>query len=380
MSTPTSIEAELLDQCGELLKFAAENKTGLPVQVVTDIEEAWDAQSKSNWNPQIATKFWTAYDGLCSHLRPVTLDTLSASRPVDSCLSRFGYKAKTSFSRRWAYLFLVLLVVILVISMFLAYVTTTGEILTHDIQDLMTQGDKAVSDIRQQISERPNGIQDTTDLDGAALTPDARLWVVHLRQRLIDLWTIADTLYDKTNVSVSKLLSLGEYPLCVEGKFPSTTNHCYYKGEIRQPKTLQNVLDNTQDFYNFFETQRTVRARTNKAITRLAGIKAYILPALLGMLGACTYVVRTISDQIKDFTFSRTSPVRHMLRVALGSIVGVVVVTFYGTPTATQLSASAWAFVAGYAMEAVFAMFDHGSWGHSPWRVSLDEFHQPRMR
>jgi hypothetical protein len=47
MNAPTSIETQILEQCGELLKFAAENKTGLPVQVVTDIEEAWDAQAQS---------------------------------------------------------------------------------------------------------------------------------------------------------------------------------------------------------------------------------------------------------------------------------------------------------------------------------------------
>ena len=44
--------------------------------------------------------------------------------------------------------------------------------------------------------------------------------------------------------------------------------------------------------------------------------------------------------------------------MALGSIVGVVVVTFYGAPEAVKLSASAWAFVAGYAMEGVFAVFE----------------------
>jgi hypothetical protein len=44
--------------------------------------------------------------------------------------------------------------------------------------------------------------------------------------------------------------------------------------------------------------------------------------------------------------------------VALGSIVGVVIVTFYDAPSVVQLSASAWAFIAGYAMESVFAAFD----------------------
>ncbi len=125
--------------------------------------------------------------------------------------------------------------------------------------------------------------------------------------------------------------------------------------------TLNGILADTGDngdFYNFFETERVVKARLSKISSRVAGIKAYLLPALLGMLGACTYVVRTISDQIKDSTFASSSPLRHVLRVALGPIVGVIVVTLLPASNEMQLSASAWAFIAGYGMEAVFASFE----------------------
>jgi hypothetical protein len=357
MSGPTSIEKEALAQCGELLKFAAENKTGLPLQVIADIEVAWDAQSQSKWDALVASKFWAAYDALCTHLRPVTLDTLSAARPEYSWLRRFGYQGKTPLSHRWARRFLLLLLGILITSMLFAFITTTGEISTQDIKDRMANGDKAVSDIQQLIAQRPIELTNTIGFDDPKLSPDARVWVFKLRQHLIDLWATADALYYKTNAILAGLLFLGEYPLCATNQSPEQ-DHCYYMGKIEQPNSLANVLENTKGFYNFFETQRIVRTRTDQITTRLAGIRAYLLPALLGMLGACTYVVRTISDQIKDCTFSKASPLRHTLRVALGSIVGVVVVTFYGLPSGVQLSASAWAFVAGYAMEAVFASFD----------------------
>jgi hypothetical protein len=73
---------------------------------------------------------------------------------------------------------------------------------------------------------------------------------------------------------------------------------------------------------------------------------------------AVVYVSPETSPHRKRFSPGHELGLRHALRVALGSIVGVVVVTFYGIPTAAQLSASAWAFVAGYAMEAEFATFD----------------------
>jgi uncharacterized membrane protein len=74
-------------------------------------------------------------------------------------------------------------------------------------------------------------------------------------------------------------------------------------------------------------------------------------------MGACAYVIRLISDQIKDSTFSTTAPTRHLVRVALGGLAGVVI-GFGGVASAGSLSPSALAFIAGYAVEPVFATFD----------------------
>jgi hypothetical protein len=352
MTAPNATEAALLERCKELLQFAAENKTGLPAQVVTDIQMAWDAQSKSTWTPEVATKFWTAYDGLCSHLRPLTWDTLTASRPEKR---RWG--RDISLAHKWARGFGLLLFVILLISLVLAFISTAGEILIKEVEDLITKADQEVVTIREQIAQRPSGIDDVPDFDTAPMSSEARVWVTRLREHMFTLWILEDQLYEKTNSIVSRILLRGRYQLCASGQEP-TEHKCYFKGTLTQPKSLDAILAAMTTAWNFFETRRTVRTRTDQAITYLAAIKAYLLPAFLGMLGACTFVVRTISDQLKDFTFSHTSPLRHLLRVALGSIVGVVVVTFYGTPTGISLSASAWAFVAGYAMEAVFAAFD----------------------
>ena len=86
-------------------------------------------------------------------------------------------------------------------------------------------------------------------------------------------------------------------------------------------------------------------------------LNAVFLPILLGALGACAHVTRSISDQIKDTTFSNTSLIRHRVRVALGALAGAVVGLGWiaGPPS---LSPLAWAFVAGYAIEPIFAAID----------------------
>src|SRR5262249_4080981 len=122
MVAPNSTEAEVLSQCSELIRFAAENKSGLPIDVVTDIESGLQAaQTEGSWNAQVAGQFWCAYDKLCSHLRPVTLDTLSAARPVPSWLRVFGRSRKTTVAKRWAFLFLTVMVLLLGSSLFCAF-------------------------------------------------------------------------------------------------------------------------------------------------------------------------------------------------------------------------------------------------------------------
>ncbi len=87
-------------------------------------------------------------------------------------------------------------------------------------------------------------------------------------------------------------------------------------------------------------------------------IASFILPVLFGTMGAVAYVIRTISDQIRTTTFSSNSPIRHVMRVALGALAGLVIGLFTGLSAQLSLSPLALAFLAGYGVEAVFSTFD----------------------
>ena len=104
-----------------------------------------------------------------------------------------------------------------------------------------------------------------------------------------------------------------------------------------------------------------VRADIRRVIDRssltLRLLNAVILPIFSGTLGACAYVTRSISDQIKDTTFSATLLIRYRVRVALGALVGAIV-GFGWIEGPASLSPLAWAFVAGYAIEPIFATID----------------------
>jgi hypothetical protein len=354
---PNEIEVQALECSGELLRFAAENKSGLPPAVVADIEAAWQAQEKSEWETQIAVKFWIAYDGLCSHLRPLTLDTYKATTaPIRSWFGWLGH-GPTTFARRWATIFCAFFVLLLTVTLGVSIFVVATESAIKEVRVFIEKASKNVDTIEKMMTTRPPTITNESRFTDPSLKPEEKTWIADLRNQAVGLWEALDGMYQKTNAFAVRRLLGREYALCEDNQDP-VDKHCYKKGRLELPEKIGDVTQHASEYYNFFETRRVVAERTDSADTYLTALKLYVLPVLLGMLGACTFVIRSISDEIKDFTFSKVSPLRHLLRVFVGGIVGVLIVTFYNVTLPSQLSVLGWAFAAGYAMEPFFAVVD----------------------
>lgn len=103
----------------------------------------------------------------------------------------------------------------------------------------------------------------------------------------------------------------------------------------------------------------------------LQALAAYVLPLLYGLLGAFAYVLRDIAREVRDVTFSADSTIRYGLRLSLGLLSGIAVGLLL-TPGSGEngnavpsevldlktLSPLGLAFVAGYAVELIFAAMD----------------------
>jgi hypothetical protein len=90
-------------------------------------------------------------------------------------------------------------------------------------------------------------------------------------------------------------------------------------------------------------------------------LSQYILPMLYGLLGSLTYILRTLSMEIHDVTFTRASADRYSLRWPLGMLAGVTVSLFFDPTQFVGLAAItplAIAFLAGYGVELFFTGLD----------------------
>ena len=96
----------------------------------------------------------------------------------------------------------------------------------------------------------------------------------------------------------------------------------------------------------------------------LQGMSAYLLPLIYGLVGACAFVLRALSRQIRERTFSTTdSVIQFGLRLVLGALAGISIGWFLkpevaGDNMVASLSPLALAFIAGYSVELVFTAID----------------------
>jgi hypothetical protein len=244
-------------------------------------------------------------------------------------------------------MFLFALLLCTIVLGFFATVTTTME---NDIKSFVKKGEDAAAESEKAISGIKLDIQklvpDNDDplnvsLDDKRIPSETAAKITDLRAKLVVMWYAADMI----NERASGIADITLFISPIEK---------YERGDLSR---LPNLIDGYRTIQKFYEWRRDV-SKTQQQVFIWNAMYLALVPMLLGAMGACTYVLRSISDEIHDNRFSSTSPIVHSARVILGALAGVVV-GFGGIITGgLGLSSTALAFVAGYAVEPVFATLD----------------------
>lgn len=327
-------EKEALDNAATLIKYAAESPKELPEDVVRPIVDAWRAREAGNWDSAVSVAFWKAYSALCILIKPVTLDTISTTRAnlKPARWWPFGASRDTSLGMKTINRHLAWLVVLLVVAVIFGYINSTAVMLSTEIQKLVVKGDATSSELAEGISSIKSELEQlklpddplAISLDDARIGNDTRNKIRVLRDKLQNLYYVSDLMHYKVN-GISSITTFKSYK--------------YEKGDLSRLPVLEHGYANLQSYYDI---RRNVAELQDKVFL-LSGFYAALVPLLLGAIGASTYVLRLASEQIRDTTFSQTSPARHIVRIMLGAM---------------TLSVAALAFLAGYAVEPVFSTLD----------------------
>jgi hypothetical protein len=337
-----------LNDASLLIKYAAESPETLPENIMMPIALAWKAQEDNAWSPDVSSKFWTAYSALCDLLKPVTLETISASQPIKSRRwFFFGDHVELTLAQRTASLYRIWLIVLLAFAVTLGFIASASTKMSEDIKDLITRGNTAaleaaagIATVKGELDKiAPGSDSLQLSLDDSSIGADTRSKITALREKLQDLYYAIDMMNERGNgiAKITRFFGVKDYE----------------KGPLSR---LPNLKDGYDQIQNYYQTRREV-SDSQQLVFILNSFYNALVPMLFGAIGACTYVLRLISDQIRETSFSATSPVRHSVRVLLGALAGFAV-GLGGIVTTAGLSAAALAFVSGYAVEPVFATMD----------------------
>ena len=100
-----------------------------------------------------------------------------------------------------------------------------------------------------------------------------------------------------------------------------------------------------------------------EAKNRMDLLQQFILPPLYGWIGALAYILRSLSEQIRLWTYRKENSVLCDLRMLLGMVAGLAIGWFF-KPSGTEVngvglvSPFALAFLAGYSVDLLFTVMD----------------------
>ena len=90
-------------------------------------------------------------------------------------------------------------------------------------------------------------------------------------------------------------------------------------------------------------------------------LQSYIIPMLCGFLGAAIYVLRSLTYEIENVTYTIGTDIKYELRLALGALGGLGIGWFLVPEKISGLQAVtplALAFLVGYNIELLFSIMD----------------------
>ena len=343
MGVPSQSEHCALEEAGPLIRFAAERVKDLDPGLTLVIADSLEAAKNETWTPQVSQAFWAAFNRLCLLIQPTTMDCLAtANRRVSSFSPVDLKKITVSHAELTSQRYLWTLFVTLLVALPLQLYAWAGTIESKKVEDLLTKNQPMATALRQNYYQLvTDAASSNKDDNNSALPPELNKRADQIRSDSASLALETARLRDQASI----LQSLTAMKVVFPPDPPPAVNPNWDEVYLHANERFERV------------TLSAVKAQEEAGLV-VGLVLSFILPLLFGLMGAIAYIVRSISNEISATTFSPTTPIRHLIRLTLGALAGVVVGFFTNVTTQIALSPLAIAFLAGYGVEPLFSMFD----------------------
>lgn len=325
----------MLEDAEYLLKHAAEAGIKLDQATVRTIISAGAADRLSN---EETAKAFAAVTHLAEKLKPVTAETLRAC------------ERKAAQTVHFYLITAILLGGFLLVSSVLSFIAGgLSKALADDIN------------LANQLAVTLNS--DITPQPASALQADA-LYAKGLTNLQQYAATIRD-MYGLTHELSLFVLASDTVPVLISAAKPNAASGANALKEedmeIKVPEPSirvdipKEVQSKTQILQKVRYLAKDIQERTSLWYGALSN---FLLPPLYAMLGACAYLLRSFSEQVKARTFtpSTTDSARFIIAAIGGGAVGLF--SSFTPGQVTSLSPLAIAFLVGYATDIFFSFLD----------------------
>lgn len=381
---------ESLEDASVLLWYATREGKQVSEKALSDIVQAQSTLSAGDRNPEVEGRFWVAFRELATAVQPASVDSILAtySYPFGD-YSRSGKRRLTDAAatkKKYSVASLAVLGVLIFVQIYWFIGNTwRGDLEAHRTEldriagslremslkvqaseDLMLIKDQQIAvngefpvlsnikNTRSLIEEQLDLLkerQSRTELEYANVTlrGDRVEKMLYGNFRMLDWWDFVTELVPDKKDRMAFLESQDDGASGSAATSVASDGHDTFINQIiKKAKSLERQQLDVED------------ALVNSK-SMLAILSQYFLPLLYGLLGALAYILRTLSREIQNVTFTRGSEIRYSLRWPLGMLGGVTVGLFFdpadlsGLAVITPLGL---AFLAGYGVELLFTGLD----------------------
>lgn len=326
---------EALKNAELLLAHAGEHGLDVNKNDVEVIVESKYLDSNDAWTPKKEIEFWMAYRTISKAIQPVTIDSLHASK--DKTIARptwiakiFGKRKNHSLARRAVVTYTIFTLLAMSILLVIQIYSVIGTTLVNTIEtsnNRMQEIALRLGELTLIPEENPNKTLEQGQLSREATELTKK---VDSSIKLLAEWLI-----------YGKVLSL--------------------KTERYEDAARKVVDDEEQDANEKINTNIMVIQEARNLVFILG---LYILPLLYGLLGGFAFVLRSLTNETKNMTYSKESNIKYSLRVLLGALGGLAIGLFWGDIETQKmgfietLSPLVLAFITGYSVEFLFTAID----------------------
>ena len=383
---------ESLEDASVLLWYATREGKSVSKQSISDIVVAQSSLGPGTRNPELEGRFWAALRELGAAVKPASVDSILATysypfgHQVESGKRRLVDAASTKKKYSIAAIAVLGFLVVFQIYWFI------GTTIRTDLESHRNELDNIAGSLRAMSIAAANLDDlivikqrqiDTTETrvsvadNSGTIVPSPRP-VTQLVAELESLKKDRDqTMLDYINATkrsfrVHRMLQGNAQMM---GQWDLVTRFAGSSGETQEPagaykpfltpgeeQTPWGKDENLNEIEkSLFENTSEIELGLLNSKSALAVFSQYVLPLLYGLLGSLAYILRTLSSEIQNVTFTRGSEIRYSLRWPLGMLGGVTVGLFFDPADLTGLAAITplgLAFLAGYGVELLFAGLD----------------------